>query len=150
MFADTVPLDVIFPTATLPTKLLLPEATYNAYGLVCVTLVPAIGAPAIYNVDEFVNVTDVLRAAIVGIPIACAAALDIVELAATRLSVYVLATNLSPKLPVGVETLAFPDAAPEIVCELPNNIPAVILPVPVINPVPNPRLPTLALPVMFA
>jgi hypothetical protein len=114
----------------LPAKLLLPAATYNAYKFPEATiLVPLVGAFAIYNVDKLLYVTEALLAAIVGIPIACAAASATVVLAAATLSVYVLASNLRPKLTVGVLTLALPDAVPETVCELPYITPVILAPV---------------------
>ena len=42
------------PAVTVPPKNASPAATYNEYGLVIVTFVPALGAPAMYRVEALV------------------------------------------------------------------------------------------------
>ena len=59
-------------TCNLPPNNTLPLATYNAYGLVIITFVPALGAFEIYTVAAFVNVTLLIEVAFklanVGVP----------------------------------------------------------------------------------
>lgn len=57
------PLVMVFPP-----KYAFPLRILRAYVFVMVSFVPAVGAPAIVNVDAVVVVTDVLVAAKVGIP----------------------------------------------------------------------------------
>ena len=97
---------------TFPLKLELPDATDSAYALVMVAFVPAVGGPAMYIVEALEKTTPVFAAASVGIPIPCTAALATVAVVAALLSVYVLASALKPKLPVMVDALALPVAAP--------------------------------------
>src|SRR5215210_2715101 len=83
---------VVFVIDTVVSKrVVAPPPTHNAYALVMVSLVPAVGAPAMNNVAALVVVTEVLLAASVGTPIQDAYQLVNVPEAAVPESVKVLA-----------------------------------------------------------